>query len=271
MLVRLYYSAQYHSQRQRLSAHPASAAVLRPSRQAIERPGSLRMTLPHDLEAAVAAAGKPYPKPATYHPAYGTAGFRDDASKLASTVFRCGLLVAARVLNTGGSCGVMITASHNVDSDNGVKLVDPSGEMLDPAWEEYATTLAQAQDDAALAAALKDILAANPPGAGGCSSHGNSNGHSNGVSNGASPAANGNGTPAAGHHHHAKVIVGRDTRTSGPDLVAACLAGVGALGVHALDIGVVTTPELHFAVQIYNTYGTVQVGECQCHIVAAHA
>lgn len=36
----------------------------------------------------------------------------------------------------------MITASHNPEEDNGVKLVDPLGEMLEVAWEKRATTLA---------------------------------------------------------------------------------------------------------------------------------
>jgi len=39
----------------------------------------------------------------------------------------------------------MITASHNPEEDNGVKLVDPLGEMLEMKWEKYATTLANAR------------------------------------------------------------------------------------------------------------------------------
>lgn len=39
----------------------------------------------------------------------------------------------------------MITASHNPAEDNGVKLVDPMGEMLAMDWEAYATTLANAR------------------------------------------------------------------------------------------------------------------------------
>ena len=36
----------------------------------------------------------------------------------------------------------MITASHNPEEDNGVKLVEPMGAMLIPAWEGYATRFA---------------------------------------------------------------------------------------------------------------------------------
>lgn len=36
----------------------------------------------------------------------------------------------------------MITASHNPEPDNGVKLVDPMGEMLEQSWEKWATKLA---------------------------------------------------------------------------------------------------------------------------------
>ncbi len=39
----------------------------------------------------------------------------------------------------------MITASHNPEKDNGVKLVDPKGEMLEQAWETLATEVANAE------------------------------------------------------------------------------------------------------------------------------
>ena len=42
-----------------------------------------------DMESAVIAASRAYPKPANFKPDYGTAGFRAEASLLASTVFRC--------------------------------------------------------------------------------------------------------------------------------------------------------------------------------------
>lgn len=180
--------------------------------------------------AAVAAASAKYPKPPTFQPSYGTAGFRCEASLLDSTVFRCGLLIAARAIATGAACGVMITASHNVDSDNGVKLVEPSGEMLEPEWEEYATRLAQAGSDSEVAAALSSILTAHPA-----------------DPEGLAPSKSGG----------PRVIIGRDTRDSGPRLTAACTAGVTALGVPVTDVGVVTTPELHSAVMAYNAYAAL--------------
>lgn len=46
----------------------------------------------------------------------------------------------------GQTIGLMITASHNPECDNGVKLIDPHGEMLEQSWEKLATNLANAED-----------------------------------------------------------------------------------------------------------------------------
>ena len=77
---------------------------------------------------------------------YGTAGFRADASILESTVYRVGILAALRSLKTKSVIGLMITASHNKVSDNGVKIADPSGGMLTQNWEPFADALANASD-----------------------------------------------------------------------------------------------------------------------------
>lgn len=77
---------------------------------------------------------------------YGTAGFRADASILQSTVHRVGILAALRSLKTQSVIGLMITASHNKVTDNGVKIADPSGGMLSQDWEPFADQLANAPD-----------------------------------------------------------------------------------------------------------------------------
>lgn len=77
---------------------------------------------------------------------YGTSGFRADASILASTVYRVGILAALRSIKKRAVIGLMITASHNHVSDNGVKIADPGGEMLSQEWEPFADSLANAVD-----------------------------------------------------------------------------------------------------------------------------
>ncbi|KAF4517174.1 hypothetical protein B566_EDAN005606 [Ephemera danica] len=88
---------------------------------------------------------------------YGTAGFREKAQDLSHVLYRMGLLAAIRSTVAKGTVGIMVTASHNPVADNGVKLVDPSGEMLVAEWEDIATTLANARPSSdSLASAAKE-------------------------------------------------------------------------------------------------------------------
>jgi phosphoacetylglucosamine mutase len=77
--------------------------------------------------------------------AYGTAGFRGKESTLDRAAFRTGLLVAIRAKLTG-LCAVMITASHNGPEDNGVKIVERDGSMLNKDWEEWAEFIVNSED-----------------------------------------------------------------------------------------------------------------------------
>jgi phosphoacetylglucosamine mutase len=54
----------------------------------------------------------------------------------------------------------------------------------------------------------------------------------------------------------ARVVYGRDTRPSGPALVAALSDGLAAIAAETRDVGIVTTPILHYLVRAINTKGT---------------
>jgi phosphoacetylglucosamine mutase len=54
----------------------------------------------------------------------------------------------------------------------------------------------------------------------------------------------------------ARVVYGRDTRPSGPSLVASLRDGLAAIRAESRDAGVTTTPILHYLVRAINTKGT---------------
>ncbi|KAK6337769.1 Phosphoacetylglucosamine Mutase [Orbilia brochopaga] len=172
---------------------------------------------------AVTAASAAYPKPAGQTFQYGTAGFRMKADLLPSVVFRVGLLAALRSrYRNGDVIGVMITASHNPPADNGVKLIDPLGEMLESSWEAHGTSLANAPTDDAvfdIYTKLESDFAVKPD-------------------------------------VKARVVYGCDTRESSPALVKALKDALDALNVDSTDFGAVTTPQLHYVVRCLNTAGT---------------
>ncbi|KAF8560317.1 phosphoacetylglucosamine mutase, partial [Imleria badia] len=151
---------------------------------------------------------------------YGTAGFRTLGDKLESVLFKVGILAALRSKSCDGkTIGVMITASHNPAEDNGVKLVDPRGEMLDASWESHATDFANAPSPDAFIAILEDFIGSKQISL---------------------------GTPS-------RVVYARDTRASGPKLVAALRKGFAAMGATATDAEITTTPILHYLVDTINT------------------
>ena len=184
-----------------------------------------------DIPAFLTAA-EAYPPPANADGtqmrfSYGTAGFRTVGTTLRSTVFRCGALAAIRSRVTGRACGIVITASHNPEADNGVKLVDCTGGMLPTTWEADAEALANAPDAEAMRAVIEKLLATDEPAE---KLH-------------PPPPAGLAADPPAPH-----VFLARDTRPTGPELAAAASAGATAAGAAVTDLGLATTPQGHFAV-----------------------
>ncbi|KAG0236982.1 Phosphoacetylglucosamine Mutase [Actinomortierella wolfii] len=154
---------------------------------------------------------------------YGTAGFRMKADLLDSVIFRVGITAVLRSKKLDGKViGCMITASHNPAQDNGVKLVDPMGEMMEGAWEAYATQLANAETNEKLLGVINHIVAAQ----------------------------NIDLTKPA------HIAYARDTRPSGESLVKALNDGFKVFGAKGTDYGILTTPQLHYITRCLNTQGT---------------
>ena len=105
--------------------------------------------------------------------------------------------------------------------DNGVKLVDPYGEMLEGSWEAGATLLANSITAEALIKNLDALIE----------------------------------TYQINMAQPARVVYGHDTRPSCPSLVKSLEQGMKAWegNCDAIPAGLVTTPQLHYLVRSLNT------------------
>ncbi|KAG7551058.1 Alpha-D-phosphohexomutase alpha/beta/alpha domain I [Arabidopsis thaliana x Arabidopsis arenosa] len=173
--------------------------------------------------ASLLKSSELFPIPQSVKLSYGTAGFRGDAKLLESTVYRVGILSVLRSLKLGSATvGLMITASHNKVSDNGIKVSDPSGGMLSQEWEPFADQIANASSPQELVSLIREFVEKEE-------------------------------IMIGEKKKSAEVWLGRDTRPSGESLLRAAEIGVGSvLGSVAIDIGVLTTPQLHWMVRAKN-------------------
>merc|ERR1712130_153137 len=136
-------------------------------------------------------------------------------------VNRTGMLAALRARRLGKATGLMITASHNPVQDNGVKVTEPGGEMLVPEWESLATDITNATD---VDSVIRQIIAQQEISK-----------ESNGL-----------------------VVLGRDTRPSSEYLSFAATEGILKAGGRVINLGIATTPQLHFLTQQLNAGISIQ-------------
>ncbi|EPY30538.1 phosphoacetylglucosamine mutase [Angomonas deanei] len=176
--------------------------------------------------------------------AYGTAGYRTKGHLLPPVASRVVFVALLRLwwcnknnVNkkiNGGSClGIMVTASHNPAEDNGFKIVDFNGEMLDGNWEIWCTKAANASTADDLMKILTD-----------CASHFDVDINED-------------------NNKYGNFQLGRDTRDSGADIIKHMEATLKIVGCDYLYHDQLTTPQLHFLVKEanFNTSLPAEKGE----------
>lgn len=150
---------------------------------------------------------------------YGTSGFRYDGELMKPISLRVGLFMDyIAKLYYPDALGVVISASHNPKDDNGLKLINPEGEMLDWKFEACMDVFINTEDLDIGFEVLKTSIDT--------------------LFKGKKPAEKG------------LIFIARDTRKSGPEIQELMTAYATS---KYIELGELSTPILYFIVEHYNT------------------
>lgn len=173
---------------------------------------SVTQSLEHELQVYAPTVDRYFP--------YGTAGFRSVGQDMRHVLHRSGLLAVLFSLKTNNQpTGICITGSHNPSQDNGVKF-SGSGSGIDEEFEVFAEEFVNAKKPVDYFNQLcqkfhVDLLDSSA-------------------------------------FSRCCVYCGTDTRKTSPFLYGCVKAAVEFLGARVVDLGIATTPQVHFVVQTAN-------------------
>ena len=117
----------------------------------------------------------------------------------------------------GQAVGVMCTASHNPEVDNGIKLVDVDGGMMRSSWEEKATSLVNLESADEVMEYLRNIYPSKS-------------------------------SATTSIRQKGRVFIGFDSRVHSTRLAYLVACGAQCCGARVENVGLVTTPILHHCV-----------------------
>ncbi|KAM0686517.1 hypothetical protein COBT_002258 [Conglomerata obtusa] len=179
-----------------------------------------------ELERICKNLPKSLTKPAEYF-TFGTAGYRGPSNTLLQPLTRASLLAMIRSSTfCGKTIGIIITASHNKNTDNGIKIIDHNGDYIEKSLELYCDEIVNCKD--------KDLIKV-------LSRVHRKLGNMRDLGNASEPV----------------VAIGRDTRESGVHFVEEIKKVLEDLKCKVIDYEIVTTPEMHYYIRNGNLKGRV--------------